>query len=1353
MIENRKFMPSLLDREISSAEDDAFGHRHFAKALESLIESHENEPPFSVGLLGKWGTGKSSIKEMYLQSLYDDRTKNEKGKIRSERFHTISFNAWRFGGENIKRALLRHVFLALGGEETRLKDELFRQVERTATEKRPWVDFFRDLLDKWVWSAVEIFLFFSVIAIFLYIVSKTFYLTNQWVVGGIISITILGAIAAIKYYLDPKRILIPRYANITRIELPSSSAEEYEDLLIEQLENFKKGEGKNCERIVVFVDDLDRLSPEEMISGLDAVRTFMEIPKKQLEGLGIVFVISCDEERVADALADRRERRVNSDLPATVFSRSDARRFLDRIFQFRLEIPQFPTQDMRNFSMEKLTNDLPEIAQDLEKREVSLENVIDRMIHVDVQSPRNALQILNTFTQCWWLARLRERDGSGTERPGGLQEGAVTNHPISLAAICALRVNFPDFYSDLQQEPDIIKRFTDVFIRERSLDDQPETTQNILRNYCAPQKAELKTEHLPLRQYIASLQGLRWPSTLQPLLLLSQDPVTRKFGDKAPRLLEALVSGDHQGVLIQLGRDKDSKPLSLDDVRKLREMDEGLHRETVVRRDNAGAVIAALAKRLPEDQAHFLLIPLSRRLVESPELRWRIGVSKIRDVLPHAMADDRREVAGKLIDDLLRTEGEINFRLESGEPPSLDEAAEMAREVCDLVLWVRQQDGLDAQNDRVFLNWLENRRVAIDKEEHELPFSDLENWMSKYEDNLLPSLKGRYTKLLADIMEADEVKDLDTEAVIRRSRTVFQELVDAGEDSRAELWGQLNIYVSVRMKEAVALAWEFMDRHVNIADPVAYTVFVKNFAERLNKDLEDEENWELDWESGSPSLLNMIEKRRNDIGEEAQQTLVNLAISWSEMGDTEEFATRLIDSLCIINKERSGEVISNWASRVLTDLPDACIDWVGKQFIKILNDKQRDELATHLQPAFQRDNLTEEEGNRYQRLMGQMPEDAIKSDVMQKHLQDLFQNVAQRHNNPNEYLYRVFPAIPRLIKNGPPDHTGSMLQTLFTSAQSNPTVFGWLHAQMAEYWPQQKEELNPYIPQQLFDIARDTAKQHPNNERAYSILDSMREMVQRDIVGNEEVAQVIETACDLWQYHQEQTLHTFQSFQQIPNPSLIAVLMDHINPEESDESNRLSKVWSHMAGIMTEDQRIAVTKEILGKTPKGTEQEPDLCLRLWMGVQQEHKVDLLRGLVTGEGLNDDQRKRIWLQIGRIVPELEMEFFIGILPEIFKIHDAPETVRSVLEAEQEISEIFPQISDRYKLGSTLLTAFISSPSQETKNKLAAWINNIDATSVIGDLKSMEETTKEDLEILKEHFPKSKHLDKIKVKQAD
>jgi hypothetical protein len=55
-------MPSLLDRELSAVMADAFGHRHFSQALESLIESPTLEPPYSIGLLGKWGTGKSTIK-------------------------------------------------------------------------------------------------------------------------------------------------------------------------------------------------------------------------------------------------------------------------------------------------------------------------------------------------------------------------------------------------------------------------------------------------------------------------------------------------------------------------------------------------------------------------------------------------------------------------------------------------------------------------------------------------------------------------------------------------------------------------------------------------------------------------------------------------------------------------------------------------------------------------------------------------------------------------------------------------------------------------------------------------------------------------------------------------------------------------------------------------------------------------------------------------------------------------------------------------------------------------------------------------------------------------------------------
>src|SRR5438309_393198 len=99
-------MPSLLDREINTDAHDAFGHRHFAAALRSLIESPGNEPPFSIGLLGGWGSGKSSIKALYQSSLAGDRTRSPNGIVRSDRFRAVTFNAWRFGGENMKRALL-----------------------------------------------------------------------------------------------------------------------------------------------------------------------------------------------------------------------------------------------------------------------------------------------------------------------------------------------------------------------------------------------------------------------------------------------------------------------------------------------------------------------------------------------------------------------------------------------------------------------------------------------------------------------------------------------------------------------------------------------------------------------------------------------------------------------------------------------------------------------------------------------------------------------------------------------------------------------------------------------------------------------------------------------------------------------------------------------------------------------------------------------------------------------------------------------------------------------------------------------------------------------------------------------
>ena len=653
------------------------------------------------------------------------------------------------GEQDLKRSLLREAFRQLGGDEAALRRELFEQVNKVLHKKRSFRDWFGEAFGQILGSAGVFVLLFLVTLIAFFLLLHFTGLTDQYTLIAIIAASVAAAGWLGKHVVDLRVRAPALYLPQTSISFPATSAEEYETLLTEQIETFRTNDGAKCERLVIFVDDLDRLSAPEMVAGLDAIRTFLELPFNSAKNdFGVVFVISCDEAKIAEALHRGRGRMSAADLPGSVFSRADARRYLDRLFQFRLEIPLFPKQDMRKFALNRLS-EADSVTADLKAKNIPVESVIDRLIHVDVQSPRNAIQLLNAFIQSWWIGKQREKSGIGSLAHGVLHKGAVTDHPLSLAALCVLRVDFPDFYECVQVRPEFVHEFRSVVFGTENAEAQAKVAQDMMKAFLAKGDdgqltSEVQPEHRKLRQYLASVQDLRWPKRLQPLLRLAEDPVTRQYGDGAATIRDALVSGDLQGVLEGFRRDLDAKELSQDDVTLLEDLTDTLSQETEARRVGASRVLAGLVDRIPEDRRRRLLTPLVRQMVDLAPVRMNVGPKAARRIIQNAMSQDRREVAEQFVSDLLHG-GEIHWSHASGGSLNLDEAATLVRNSLDLILEVRGSDGLPDSSDSSLRHWLLTRNVQVGAQTQTLSFAEFENLVSDHSSHLLADLGADYT--------------------------------------------------------------------------------------------------------------------------------------------------------------------------------------------------------------------------------------------------------------------------------------------------------------------------------------------------------------------------------------------------------------------------------------------------------------------------------------------------------------------------------------------------------------------------------------------------------------------------------
>ena len=109
---------------------DMLGVERDVAALAAVLAARDNTPPLSVGLFGRWGTGKSFFMarlEERMKSLADDFPDTY-----CENVVHIRFNAWHYIDANLWASLVAHIFeelAAYGNEATRQEESWLERLE------------------------------------------------------------------------------------------------------------------------------------------------------------------------------------------------------------------------------------------------------------------------------------------------------------------------------------------------------------------------------------------------------------------------------------------------------------------------------------------------------------------------------------------------------------------------------------------------------------------------------------------------------------------------------------------------------------------------------------------------------------------------------------------------------------------------------------------------------------------------------------------------------------------------------------------------------------------------------------------------------------------------------------------------------------------------------------------------------------------------------------------------------------------------------------------------------------------------------------------------------------------------
>lgn len=435
------------DGRLGGADADLLDHDAIARGVAEITLIAE--APVNIALFGAWGSGKSSV-----FSMIDAHLK----RIRPGRVRLVRYDAWKYGGQELKRNFVFSLGRALGIDD----EEFTKGLDNERVDTRLDVGGFLKRNGKSLGLGVGLaagvaFVWVLVQALLMWLVGAwDFVPVAQTLLGSMGTVFGLALVAAV---LGPK--VLEGVTHTTRFAPPQGS-DQFSRLFGDLVDKALTGK---ADRLVVFVDELDRCSPDAVVSTLIDLKTFLDEKR-------CVFIVAADREVIERSLREVPQAKpVREDEP--YYSTPGA--FLDKIFQHQLALPPLRPHALTQFAHD-LVDAQPGLWQELREQHAPSRSEFDltvfALVPAHVRSPRRVKVLLNNFATNARVAASR-----GIDWMDRAQE---------IAVLTVLQTEFPEVADDLQRAPRLL-----AYLRT---DDPDEAPTPDLRELVRSHKEPVRTQ-------------------------------------------------------------------------------------------------------------------------------------------------------------------------------------------------------------------------------------------------------------------------------------------------------------------------------------------------------------------------------------------------------------------------------------------------------------------------------------------------------------------------------------------------------------------------------------------------------------------------------------------------------------------------------------------------------------------------------------------------------------------------------------------------------------------------------------------------------------------------------------------